>query len=554
MVNGEHFSFAREIKDYRHLAFSVDGSVGTLMWKVNENEPFKPDYKLKLNSYDLGVDIELADLITRLRFEYPQVNCVLLTSPQGKVFCAGANIFMLRSSDHSFKVNFCKFTNETRIHIEEASKNSGIKFLCAANGVTAGGGYELALACDEILLIDDGNSAVSLPEVPLLGVLPGTGGLTRLTDKRKVRKDRCDVFCTQAEGVKGKRAAEWNLVDAVIPRSEWEEGVKQRAAHIAQSSVPRAKKGINLPSIEPMLKQNGLVYEYVQLTLNHEKRSAELTVQGPSDQGAKNAAELFKNGATNWSLQAFRELDDALLRLRMHYAEIGLVTLRSAGDSSLICLHDENLAAFATDAADGWFAREIQWLQARVLRRLDLTSRTFVALIDEKSAFAGSLAELAWACDRSYLLSKEGQKEGGISLSSANFGAMPMSNHLTRLQAWFWGQPNSYQALQSVPKGQALSAAECERLGLATFVLDDIDFDDEVRMFMGERSSMSPDALTGMEANLRFVGPETMESKIFARLSAWQNWIFTRDNATGPSGALTSYGSNSTAKFNFERC
>jgi benzoyl-CoA-dihydrodiol lyase len=514
---------------------------------VQEDAGLAPDYRLKLNSYDLGVDIELADAITRLRFEHPEVKTVVVTSLKERIFCAGANIFMLRSSGHAWKVNFCKFTNETRLGMEDASEHSGLKFLAALNGICAGGGYELALACDEILLVDDSNSAVSLPETPLLAVLPGTGGLTRVVDKRGVRRDLADFFGTIAEGVKGKRAVEWKLVDAVAPLSKFKEAVQKRAVELAASSDrPSDAQGITLGPLHATISDAGYTYSAVTVTFDREKRSATLTVMAPTAPVESTPEAIHAAGDQFWPLRVFRELDDAILRLRTNEREIGSVVLKAEGDPALVLQADEVLLA----NQDHWLVREIIHYIKRTLKRVDLTAKSFFAVIEPGNAFAGTLFELALAADRSYLLDDDDQTNR-ISLSGMNAGPLPMSNGLTRLQTRFYGEPE--KAEEVLAHEGAFDPSEALEAGLVTFAPDSIDWDDEVRLAVESRAAMSPDALTGMEANLRFVGPETMETKIFGRLTAWQNWIFQRPNAVGPTGALTSYGTSDRAEFDFNR-
>jgi benzoyl-CoA-dihydrodiol lyase len=523
---------------YHHWKLTVDGDVARLVMDVDADHPHKPGYELKLNSYDLSVDIELADAIQRIRFEHPEVRCVVVTADLDRVFCSGANIYMLGMSTHSFKVNFCKFTNETRLYLEDASADSGVKFLAACRGTTAGGGYELALACDEILLVDDGNSAVSFPETPLLAVLPGTGGLTRLVDKRKVRRDRADVFCTVAEGIKGKRAKDWNLVDAVVPRSKWDETVSARARALADSvkNVPHGP-AVELTPVAP--------YKYVSLEVDAQTRIADLVIRGPE---LLPPAELHAQGADVWSLRAFRELDDALLHLRFDHPEVAVVRVRTQGDPALVLAHDEALAKAQTG-----FAREVRGLQRRVLKRLDNTARSFFAVADTAdSCFAGVLLEIALAADRFYMLI-DGDEKVAVHTGAANGGGFPMGSGLSRLQARFYGTPDVVAKVLARGADGAIPSEEAEQLGHATIAADDIDFEDELRIAVEERASLSPDALTGMEASLRWVGPETLETKIFGRLSAWQNWIFTRANATGQHGALTLYGRPERPAFHWTR-
>jgi benzoyl-CoA-dihydrodiol lyase len=533
---------------YRHWKLTFDGPVATLSMDVQEDAGLTPGYKLKLNSYDLGVDIELADAIQRIRFEHPEVHVVVVTSLKERIFCAGANIFMLRGSSHAWKVNFCKFTNETRLAMEDASANSGIKFIAALNGICAGGGYELALACDEIVLVDDGNSAVSLPETPLLGVLPGTGGLTRVVDKRKVRRDLADVFGTVAEGVKGKRAVEWCLVDAVYPTSQFKERVAARAKELAaRSDRPSSGPGVALTPLGPAVADTSVTYSAVSLEIDRDKRVATLTVTGPDSEQPETPDAMQALGARFWPLRAFRELDDALLRLRVDEPLIGTVVVKTRGDHDAMLAMDRMLLAHR----DHWFVREIIHFMKRTLKRLDLTSRSFFALVEPGSCFAGTLFELALASDRSYMLHDDGE-ENTIALSGMNFGPFPMSNGLTRLETRYLAGPESVDALRAAGSG-AFNAGDAEEKGLVTFAPDEIDWDDEVRLAIESRVALSPDALTGMEANLRFAGPETMETKIFGRLTAWQNWIFIRPNAVGPRGALTAYGSHSRPEFDFNR-
>ena len=519
--------------EYKHWKLDIAGAVATLSMDVQEDETLAEGYKLKLNSYDLGVDIELADAIQRIRFEHPEVAVVKITSLKPRIFCAGANIYMLGSSSHAFKVNFCKFTNETRCAIEDDSRNSGRRYIAALNGTASGGGYELAIACDEIYLVDDGNSAVSLPEVPLLGVLPGTGGLTRLVDKRKVRRDRADVFSTLAEGLKGKRAKEWGLIDDHFPTSKFEEGIDARVQQLAASA--RNVTGIKLNPLGE--------YKYVELKLNHDQRYADLTVHGPEGPQPTTVEEIHELGDSYWPLQAYRELDDVLLHLRVNEPEIGLVCLRTKGSIESVLQIDETLAR-----ADSWLTREIVLYMARVLRRLDLTAKSFFAIVEPGSCFAGNLLELLLASDRSYMLM---DSDASIAVSAMNAGALPMSNGLTRLQSRFLAEPEKIDDVFREKK--SFGTEEAEALGLITFAPDDLDWEDEIRVAIEERTSLSPDALTGMEASLRFAGPETMDTKIYGRLTAWQNWIFQRPNAVGEKGALTNYGKPTQAQFDYKR-
>jgi benzoyl-CoA-dihydrodiol lyase len=544
----ETITFETHPSQYRHWKLSFDGAVATLSMDVREDAGLRSDYKLKLNSYDLGVDIELADAIQRLRFEHPEVHAVVITSQKERVFCAGANIFMLGGSSHGFKVNFCKFTNETRLAIEDAGANSGIRFLAAVNGTCAGGGYELALACDEIALVDDGSSAVSLPETPLLGVLPGTGGLTRVVDKRRVRRDLADIFSTVAEGVKGKRAVEWRLVDAVYPKSRFEEDVRRRAQELAAASDrPASGPGIELGALAATQTDGGLEYSTVTLAIDRVRRTAELTIRAPEGPQPESAEAIHAAGDRFWPLRAFRELDDAILRLRVNEPEIGTVLVRAAGDPQAVLAVDRTLAAHR----EHWLVREIVLFIKRTLKRLDLTSRSFYALIEPGNAFAGTLFELALASDRAYMLD-DPDRPNTIALSDMNRGAYPMSNGLSRLEVRFLGEPEKTGA--ALARGEPFGPQDALDAGLVTSAPDDLDWDDEVRLAIEERASLSPDALTGMEANLRFAGPETLETKIFGRLTAWQNWIFQRPNAVGERGALKVYGREGRPEFDWRRC
>jgi benzoyl-CoA-dihydrodiol lyase len=533
---------------YRHWKLSFDGPIATLTMDVREDAGLSPDYRLKLNSYDLGVDIELADAIQRLRFEHPEVHAVVITSLKERIFCAGANIFMLRGSTHAAKVNFCKFTNETRLAIEDASAHSRVRFLAALNGICAGGGYELALACDEILLVDDGNSAVSLPETPLLGVLPGTGGLTRVVDKRKVRRDLADVFSTLTEGIKGKRAVEWRLVDAVYPTSQFKAAVDRRVRELAATSDrPAAGPGIVLGPLAPRVTDDAVEYSAVSLSIDREQRVATLTVRAPEEPQPDTPESIVAAGDRFWPLRAFRELDDAILRLRVNEPTIGTVVLKTEGNPERVLAVDRTLAQLK----DQWLVRETVHFVKRTLKRLDLTSRSLFALIEPGSAFAGTLAELALAADRSYMLD-DPDRPNQIQLSPMNAGPLTMSNGLTRLQVRFLADPKKVDAALS--HDGPFDAQEALEAGLVSFAPDEIDWEDEVRLAIEARAAFSPDALTGMEANLRFAGPETMETKIFGRLTAWQNWIFQRPNAVGPKGALTSYGTAGRPDFDWGRC
>jgi len=539
-------SFDTHPSRYKHWKLAFDGEIATLGMDVQEDAGLRGDYRLKLNSYDLGVDIELADAIQRLRFEHPEVKTVVISSLKERIFCAGANIFMLRGSTHAWKVNFCKFTNETRLGMEDASEHSGLRFLAALNGICAGGGYELALACDEIVLVDDSNSAVSLPETPLLAVLPGTGGLTRVVDKRKVRRDLADVFGTLAEGVKGKRAVEWNLVDAVYPASKFKDAVAARAKALAAGSDRPGGTGVTLNPLKVTASDGGLEYSSVSVQFDRARRTATLTVKAPAAPVEDSPEAILAAGDAFWPLRVFREFDDVLLRLRTNEPEIGTVVLKAEGDSARVLEADAVLDA----NRDHWFVREVTHFIKRTLKRCDLTARSFFAIIEPGNAFAGTLAELAFAADRSYMLDDD-EQVNAIQLSIMNRGAYPMSNGLTRLQSRFFGHDKLLQA--ALDHEGPFDPAQARDAGLVTFAPDEIDWDDEVRLAIESRAALSPDALTGMEANLRFVGPETMETKIFGRLTAWQNWIFQRPNAVGPKGALTSYGTNERAEFDYSR-
>jgi benzoyl-CoA-dihydrodiol lyase len=537
---------------YRHWRLSCDGPVATLTLDVDPAGGLFDGYELKLNSYDLGVDIELADAVQRLRFEHPEVRCVVLRSGKEGVFCAGANIRMLAQSSHGLKVNFCKFTNETRLGIEDASENSGQLYLAAVSGTAAGGGYELAVTAEHILLIDDRRSTVSLPEMPLLAVLPGTGGLTRLTDKRRVRRDLADVFCTTEEGVRGQRAVQWRLVDEVVPPSAWEARIVARATELAQrSDRPTDAAGIALPPLQRAFSEDGVRYSHVDVAFDRPSRRATIILAGPS-QLPTDATGIHEEGARFWPLLLARELDDALLHLRFNEPELGTIVFRSEGDPAAVLAADALLEAHRGD----WLVREVRHYLKRVLKRVDMTSRSLITLIEPGSCFAGTLAELVFAADRALMFSGtrggDNAAPAGLYLSPQNFGAYPMGNGLTRLQTRFLGEPASIDAAHA-SIGTCLDADAAEELGLITFAYDETDWDDETRLMLQERASFSPDALTGMEANLRFAGPETMETRIFGRLTAWQNWIFQRPNAVGPDGALKRYGSGVRPDFNPER-
>ncbi|HEX5701660.1 MAG TPA: 2,3-epoxybenzoyl-CoA dihydrolase [Pyrinomonadaceae bacterium] len=540
-------NFQTSPDQYKHWKLSFGGAVAKLSMDVAEDETLADGYKLKLNSYDLGVDIELADAIQRIRFEHPEVRAVVVTSLKPRIFCAGANIYMLGTSSHAFKVNFCKFTNETRCAIEDDSRASGRRYLAALNGTASGGGYELAIACDEIYLVDDGNSAVSLPEVPLLGVLPGTGGLTRLVDKRKVRRDRADVFSTLAEGLKGKRAKEWGLIDDSFATSKFQESVDERVAQIVGADgQPKPVTGIKLNPLKFESTDNTRDYKYVSLKLSRDKRYVDLTLRAPEGDLPTSADEMQKLGEDYWPLRAYRELDDALLHLRVNEAEIGLVCIRTEGNIESVLAVDKAIAA----NRDNWLVREIILYMSRVLRRLDLTAKSFFSIIEPGSCFAGNLFELVLASDRSYMLNNP-DDEVEVALSELNTGAFPMSNGLTRLQSRFLAEPK--KAYEAFAREGSFDTEAADEAGLVTFAPDDLDWEDEIRLAIEERTSLSPDALTGMEASLRFAGPETMDTKIYGRLTAWQNWIFQRPNAVGEHGALTNYGKPTQAKFDYKR-
>jgi benzoyl-CoA-dihydrodiol lyase len=554
LANGaKHIDFQTDPSRYRHWKLDVDGDVATLTMDVDENGGLFEGYQLKLNSYDLGVDIELADAVQRLRFEHPQVKVVLLRSAKNRVFCAGANIRMLAGATHAHKVNFCKFTNETRNGLEDSSENSGQRFVTVINGTAAGGGYELALATDHIILADDGSAAVALPEVPLLAVLPGTGGLTRVVDKRKVRRDHADYFCTIEEGIKGKRAVQWRLVDEIVPNSKLEAKVAERTKEFAAASKRNGNgKGIALTPLQRTIDDSGIRYGFVNVDIDRAARIATISIKAPDAPPPADIDGMIAQGASFWPLQVARELDDAILHLRINELETAMLVFKSHGEGAQVLAHD----AFLESNKAHWLVNEIRQTWKRVLKRVDVTSRTLVTLVEPGSCFVGTLAELVFAADRSYMLI--GQKQGdnrappAITLSAMNFGPYPMSHGLTRLQSRFQADPSDVETAQA-KIGEALDAEEAEKLGLVTFALDDIDWDDEVRVFFEERASFSPDSLTGMEANLRFVGPETMESKIFSRLTAWQNWIFQRPNAVGEDGALRRYGTGERPQFDMTR-
>ncbi len=540
---------------YRHWRLSFEGAVATLAMDVDEGGGLREGYELKLNSYDLGVDIELYDAVQRLRFEHPEVRTVVLTSGKEKIFCAGANIRMLAGSTHSWKVNFCKFTNETRNGIEDATANSGQTYLAALNGTASGGGYELALACEHIMLVDDRSSAVSLPELPLLGVLPGTGGLTRVVDKRHVRRDLADYFSTRAEGIAGKKAVAWKLVDEAVPRPRWDESVAERAAELAATSNrPAEASGIALSRLDKQCADDAISYRYVRARLDRSAGTVEITITAPSEPAGSDIAVAHAQGADFWTLAMTRELDDLILDLRTNELELGTWLFKTAGSAVNVLSYDQLLL----DNGDDWLANEIRHYLKRTLKRLDVTSRSLLALIEPGSCFAGSLLELALAADRSYQLSgvfediDADAAPAAITPGAMNFGALPMGNGLTRLQTRFLGDDAALIAVQA-ESGEPLEAEAAEALGLVTFVPDDMDWDDEIRIAVEERASFSPDALTGLEANYRFAGPETLETKIFGRLTAWQNWIFYRPNASGENGALRKFGTGQRADFDRKR-
>jgi benzoyl-CoA-dihydrodiol lyase len=546
--------FQTDPSRYRHWRIRYDGEIAHLLMDVDETGGLFPGYELKLISYDLGVDIELADIVQRMRFEHPEVRAVVLQSGKERVFCAGANIRMLAGAAHGHKVNFCKFTNETRNTYESAGEESGQYYICAIRGACAGGGYELALACDYIILTDDGSSNVALPEVPLLAVLPGTGGLTRVTDKRKVRRDLADVFCSTEEGVKGKRAKDWKLVDEVVANSKFEETAIARAKEFAaRSKRPPAAKGIALTPLERRRGEDGsIAYSTVELEIDRAKGLAKITISGPKDAAPASIEALHEQGAQSWMLRCARELDDAILHLRLNEPELGVIVFRAQGAPDAVAAHER----FLLDNRGDWLANEMLLYWKRVLKRVEMTSRSLVALVEPGSCFAGPLAEILFAVDRTYMAAGEFEGDNrppaSITLTQGNFGSYPMANNLTRLATRFLGEPAKVDEAQG-RIGDALDADAATELGLVTFSFDDIDWDDEVRIFLEERASFSPDAMTGMEANLRFAGPETMETRIFGRLTAWQNWIFQRPNAVGEEGALKRYGTGLRSSFDMRR-
>jgi benzoyl-CoA-dihydrodiol lyase len=551
MSSAPQIDYATSPERYKHWSLSVDGELATLTMNINEDAGLKEGYKLKLNSYDLGVDIELHDAVQRIRFEHPTVRTVVVTSGRDRIFCSGANIFMLGKSSHAWKVNFCKFTNETRNGLEDSSRHDGLKFVAAVNGACAGGGYELAAACDEIILVDDRSSSVSLPEVPLLGVLPGTGGLTRLTDKRKVRHDLADIFCTTSEGVRGQKAKDWRLVDEVAKPAQFAETVRRRAQALASgSSRPAEASGVKLTPLERTQTPDAVDYEYVAIKVDRAARNATLTVRAPKTAQPTDIAGIEAAGIAWWPLQMARELDDAILHLRTNETDIGTWILKTSGDPQAVLEADAVLAAHG----EHWLVRETVGLMRRTFARLDVSSRSLFAFIEEGSCFAGSLLEVALAADRIYMLSLPDDPERApkIGVSGMNFGRLPMVTAQSRIARRFYEEEGAIAAVRET-QGRLLDASEAAALGLVTFDTDDIDWPDETRLALEERASMSPDALTGMEANLRFNGRETMETRVFGRLSAWQNWIFIRPNAVGDLGALKVYGSGNKAQFDFNR-
>jgi benzoyl-CoA-dihydrodiol lyase len=551
MSSSTRVDYQTDPSQYRHWTLKCEGAVATLAIDIDENAGLRPGYKLKLNSYDLGVDIELNDALNRIRFEHPEVRTVVVTSARDKVFCSGANIFMLGVSSHAWKVNFCKFTNETRNGIEDSSAHSGLKFIAAVNGACAGGGYELALACDEIILIDDRSSAVSLPEVPLLGVLPGTGGLTRVTDKRRVRHDLADIFCTTNEGVRGQRAKEWRLVDDIAKPAQFAQKVQERAAELAaQSDRPADAPGVALTPLPRTIEADALRYQYVSVDIDRSKRTASLTVRGPSGVQPAMPDEIVAAGAAWYPLQLARELDDAILEMRTNEPEIGTWLIKTQGDGAAVLALDETLARHAGH----WLVRETVGALRRAFSRLDVSSRSLFALVEPGSCFAGTLLELALACDRIYHLALPDDEAGApkITVGDANFGSYPMATVQTRLARRFYGDRDQLGAVKAAI-GRPLDADAAAALGLNTAAPDDIDWADEVRIAVEERVAMSPDALTGLEANLRFNGVETMATRIFGRLTAWQNWIFQRPNAVGEKGALKVYGTGQKSAFDWNR-
>jgi benzoyl-CoA-dihydrodiol lyase len=547
---GQFVDFSTHPSQYLHWQLKFDGAVATLVMDTKEDGGLRPGYKLKLNSYDLGVDIELHDALQRIRFEHPEVRTVVLASAKNRVFCSGANIYMLGTSSHAWKVNFCKFTNETRNGMEDASRYSGLKFLAACNGTTAGGGYELALACDEIILIDDRSSAVSLPEVPLLGVLPGTGGLTRIIDKRRVRRDLADIFCTTPEGVQGQRAKDWRLVDEVVKPANWNEYIQERARELAEGSGrPVGEKGIELIPLERGVDEAGYHYKYVDVMFDRQARAATLTVRVPESVDAKSLADVKAGGTSWWPLQMARELDDAILSLRANEPELGLWIIKTSGDSAAALEIDRQLVEYKED----WFVREVVNMLRRTLARLDVSSRSIYAVIEEGSCFAGTLMELALAADRIYMLNIPDNPQGTfLALSEMNFGPLENVTQQARIISRFYGDEQAIAKVRATV-GRKLGAQEALDLGLVTSAPDDLDWADELRQAIESRMALSPDALTGLEANLRFAQPESMMARVFGRLSAWQNWIFVRPNAVGATGALKVYGTGNKAKFNWER-
>jgi benzoyl-CoA-dihydrodiol lyase len=547
----ERVDYQTDPSRYRHVSLSFDGPIATLALDIDEDAGLRPGYKLKLNSYDLGVDIELHDALNRIRFEHPEVRTVVVTSLRDRIFCSGANIFMLGVSSHAWKVNFCKFTNETRNGIEDSSAHSGLKFLAAVNGACAGGGYELALACDEIILVDDRSSSVSLPEVPLLGVLPGTGGLTRVTDKRRVRHDLADIFCTTNEGVRGQRAKDWRLVDELAKPAVFAERVRERALELAQASDrPADARGIALSPITRTIEADALRYPNLEVEIDRAKRQATFTVKAPRGEQAAGIDAIVEAGAAWWPLALARELDDAILSMRTNELEIGTWLMKTEGEAAAVLAADAALL----EHRDHWFVRETIGALRRTLARLDVSSRSLFALIEPGSCFAGTFAEFALACDRSYMaaLPEEPDREPRLTLSEANFGLYPMVTGQSRLARRFYEEAPAMDVCRA-RIGEPLSPAESLELGLVTYAPDDLDWDDEVRIALEERAAMSPDALTGLEANLRFNGPENMATRIFGRLTAWQNWIFQRPNAVGEKGALKRYGTGEKAQFDMNR-